>query len=59
MPMFGAVTTGDVLNATFYQGLYQVVPDVDAQVQKLRADLQCRKRDEHGLNTDRNLPVAP
>jgi hypothetical protein len=43
MPMFGAVTTGDEFNGAHYQGFYQVIPDVDAQVQKLRADLKVTK----------------
>lgn len=43
MLMFGAVTTGDQFNGTSYQGFYQVIPDVDAQVQKLRADLKVTK----------------
>jgi hypothetical protein len=37
MAMFGAVTTGDQFNGTNYPGFYQVVADVDAQVQRLRA----------------------
>jgi ABC-type branched-subunit amino acid transport system substrate-binding protein len=44
MPMFGALTTGDQFNGDNYQGFfYQVVPDVDAQVQKLRGDLKVTK----------------
>jgi hypothetical protein len=43
MPMFGALTTGDRFYGTNYQGFYQVIPDVDAQVQKLRADLKVTK----------------
>lgn len=43
MPMFGAVTTGDQFNGTNYQGFYQVIPDVDAQVQTLRGDLRIPK----------------
>jgi hypothetical protein len=43
MPMFGALTTGDQFNGTLYQGFYQVIPDVDAQVQKLRSDLKVTK----------------
>lgn len=39
MPMFGAVTTGDQFNGTEYQGFFQVVPDVDAQVHALVSDL--------------------
>lgn len=43
MPMFGAVTTGDEFNGANYHGFYQVIPDVDAQVQQLRADLKVTK----------------
>jgi len=43
MPMFGAVTTGDVFYGADYPGFYQVVPDVEAQVQKLLADLKIAK----------------
>jgi hypothetical protein len=39
MPMFGAVTTGDRFNGAEYQGFFQVVPDVDAQVHALVSDL--------------------
>ena len=35
MPMFGAVTTGDQFNGFDYQGFFQVVPNVDAQVNSL------------------------
>jgi hypothetical protein len=35
MPMFGAVTTGDQFNGLDYQGFFQVVPNVDAQVNSL------------------------
>lgn len=42
MPTFGAVTTGDEFNGTNYQGFYQVIPAVDAQVQKLK-DLKVTK----------------
>jgi hypothetical protein len=40
MPMFGALTTGDEFNSAYYQGFYQVVPDVGAQVQQLFANLK-------------------
>jgi hypothetical protein len=43
MPMFGAVTTGDQFYGAIYRGFYQVIPDVDAQVQQLRADLNVTK----------------
>ena len=43
MPMFGAVTTGDNFYGANYQGFYQVVPDVEAQVQKLLTDLKVTK----------------
>jgi hypothetical protein len=43
MPMFGALTTGDQFNGANYQGFYQVIPDVDAQVQTLRANLKVTK----------------
>jgi hypothetical protein len=35
LPMFGAVTTGDTFNGVSFPGFYQVVPDVEAQVQAL------------------------
>jgi hypothetical protein len=35
MPMFGAVTTGDQFNGLDYQGFFQIVPDVYAQVHAL------------------------
>jgi hypothetical protein len=35
MAMFGAVTTGDQFNGNNYPGFFQVVPDVDAQVNEL------------------------
>jgi hypothetical protein len=37
LPMFGAVTTGDEFNGVSFPGFYQVVPDVEAQVQALLA----------------------
>jgi hypothetical protein len=43
MPMFGALTTGDQFYGANYQGFYQVIPDVDAQVLKLQADLKVTK----------------
>lgn len=43
MPMFGAVTTGDQFYSANYTGFYQVIPDVDAQVQQLRDDLKVAK----------------
>jgi hypothetical protein len=43
MPMFGALTTGDQFNGANYQGFYQVIPYVYAQVLQLRADLQVTK----------------
>jgi ABC-type branched-subunit amino acid transport system substrate-binding protein len=49
MPMFGALTTGDQFNGGNYQGFYQVIPRVDAQVQKLRADLKATKRQPDAL----------
>jgi hypothetical protein len=39
MPMFGAVTTGDQFNGLNYQGFFQIVPDVDAQVATLLSRL--------------------
>ena len=39
MPMFGAVTTGDEFDGTYFAGFYQVIPAVDDQVQQLRAYL--------------------
>lgn len=35
MPMFGAVTTGDQFNGLQYQGFFQIVPNVAAQVHTL------------------------
>lgn len=35
MPMFGAVTTGDQFNGLDYQGFFQIVPNVEAQVRSL------------------------
>ena len=35
MPMFGAVTTGDTFDGNYYQGFFQIVPDVEAQVSTL------------------------
>jgi hypothetical protein len=43
MPMFGAVTTGDQFYGVSYQGFYQIVPNVDAQVQRLWTDLKGAK----------------
>ena len=40
MVMFGALTTGDQFDNAYFQGFYQVVPDVDAQVQELLAYLE-------------------
>jgi hypothetical protein len=40
MAMFGALTTGDQFDNAYFQGFYQVVPDVDAQVQELLAYLK-------------------
>jgi len=52
IPMFGAVTTGDDFDSNTYQGFYQIVPDVAAQVKqwwtKLQTTLQrgrCRDLD--------------
>ena len=35
LPMFGAVTTGDGFNSVYFPGFYQIVPDVEAQVEAL------------------------
>jgi hypothetical protein len=40
MPMFGAVTTGDQFDGDVYQGFFQIVPDVDAQVRTLASRLR-------------------
>lgn len=49
MPMFGAVTTGDQFDGDFYQGLYQVVPDVYDQVQALESVLTLGSTQTVGL----------
>ena len=39
LPMFGAVTTGDRFDGGEYQGFFQIVPDVEAQVSTLVSQL--------------------
>lgn len=58
MPMFGAVTTGDQFNAANYPGFYQVVPDVDAQVQQLYKKLLAMKmRPDALISSDQSADV--
>lgn len=51
MPMFGAVTTGDEFDGTYFAGFYQVIPAVDDQVQQLRAYLKVTKGQSVALIT--------
>jgi hypothetical protein len=50
IPMFGAVTTGDIFNGNSFQGFYQLSPNVKGQVGALVSNLEQDKTLSPGQN---------